>query len=172
MVGVMVGTVAARRETAAAAFRSVAIVALFTIIPLTVVMVRQVRRGAWENVDASNRGERPVLYLVGAVALAALLVYLTVINPQSFMVRGVVGTLSMLAVCAATTRWIKVSLHMAFGALAATVLSLMGSPIGYVLVLVLPALAWARLALSRHTPVEIVLGTIVGILAGGAVHYA
>ena len=60
----------------------------------------------------------------------------------------------MMAVSAAATRWIKVSLHMAFAALAATALALMRSPIGYALLLALPALGWSRLVLQRHTPLE------------------
>ena len=39
-------------------------------------MWRQVRRGRWQNADASNRAERPILYLVCGVALVALLAYL------------------------------------------------------------------------------------------------
>jgi hypothetical protein len=171
MVGGMVGTAASARQTRGEAARSVGIVVLFTIVPLAVLMIRQVRRGAWENVDASNRQERPILYLVGAVALVSLLAYLIVLRPQSFMVRGVVAAFGMLAVCAATTRWIKVSLHMAFAALAATTLALMGSIVGYALVLGLPALAWARLALSRHTRLELALGALAGVAAGAALHY-
>ena len=151
MVGVMVGVAAAARQPPGEAQRSVAIVVGFTVVPLLVLMVRQVQRGAWENADASNRAERPVLYLAGGVALVALLAYVTVLRPHPFMVRGVVGTLGMLAACAVATRWVKVSLHMAFCALAATVLTLMGSVVGYVLVLLLPALAWARLTLNRHS---------------------
>ena len=75
MVGIMVGTAAVARQTAGDAVRSVAIVALFTVIPLFILMVRQVRRGEWDNVDASNRGERPILYFVGGAAVIALLVY-------------------------------------------------------------------------------------------------
>ena len=149
--------------------RSVAIVALFTIVPLAVLMWRQVRRGRWENADASNRAERPILYIVGGIALVALLAYLLLVRSQSFMVRGVVATLGMMAVCAAATRWIKVSLHMAFATLAATALALMRSPVGYVLLLALPALAWSRLTLERHTPLEVALGTIIGAGAGAAI---
>lgn len=163
MVGVMVGMAASARQTRGEALGSVAIVVLFTVVPVATLMVRQVRRGAWENVDASNRDERPILYLVGGVALAALLAYVTVLRPQSFMVRGVMATLGMVAVCAAATRWIKVSLHMAFGALAATALALMGSVVGYVLLAIIPALAWARLTLSRHTPPELALGALAGV---------
>ena len=56
-------------------------------------MWRQVRRGRWQNADASNRAERPILYIVGGIALVALLAYLLLLRPQSFMVRGVVATL-------------------------------------------------------------------------------
>ena len=171
MIGVMAGTAAAARQTTGEAARSVATVAMFTIVPMAVLMWRQVRRGRWKNADASERAERPILYIVGAIALAGLLAYLAVLRPQSFMIRGVVATLGMFAVCGVATRWIKVSLHMAFAALAATALALMKSPVGYALLLALPAVAWARLFLWRHTPIEVILGTFIGAGAGAAIHY-
>jgi membrane-associated phospholipid phosphatase len=170
MVGVMVGAAAAARQTAGEAVRSVGAVVLFTIVPLAVLMWRQVRRGQWENVDASNRGERPILYVVGGAGVVALLAYV-VIRQQSFMVRGVVATLGMMALSAAATRWIKVSLHMAFVALAATALAVARSPIGYLLLLALPALGWSRLVLQRHTPLEVALGAIIGAGAAAALHF-
>ncbi len=170
MVGIMVGTVAAARQTAGDAVRSVAIVALFTVVPLIILMVRQVRRGAWDNVDASNRGERPILYFVGGAAVLTLLVYAVVLR-QDFLVRGVAATLGMLAVCGVATRWVKVSLHMAFATFAATALAMMRSPVGYLLILTLPALLWSRLALQRHTPHEVALGAIIGAATGAASYY-
>lgn len=109
MVGVMVGAAAAAREKPGAALRSVAVVALFTIVPLAALMWRQMRRGRWQNVDASNKAERPVLYLALGIALVALLAFLVLLRTQSFMVRGVLVTFGMMAMCAVTTRWIKVS---------------------------------------------------------------
>jgi hypothetical protein len=76
MVGVMVGAAVASRHSAGEALRSVLIVAAFTIVPLLVLMVRQVRAGAWTNADASNMSERPILYTVGGIGSIALLVYL------------------------------------------------------------------------------------------------
>jgi membrane-associated phospholipid phosphatase len=169
MVGVMVGVAASGRSSAREAARSVLIVLAFTLVPLLVLMVRQVRVGAWKNVDASNANERPVLYLVGGVALTALLAYLAISSPQSYLVRGSVGTLAMLAACAVATRWVKVSLHVAFGALAATTLLMTGSVAGWVLLPLVPALAWSRLLLARHRPLEVALGTLMGFSAGLAV---
>jgi hypothetical protein len=171
MVGIMVGVAAGARQTRGEAAGSVGVVVLFTIAPLAILMWRQVGRGKWENVDASNRGDRPVLYAVGGVALVALLAYLFLLRPESFMMRGVVAILAMMAVCAVATRWIKVSLHMAFATLAATALALGRSPWGYALLLALPALLWARLALQRHTVPEVALGTCIGAMAAAALHY-
>lgn len=171
MVAVMVGVAAATRQTARDAVRTVGTVVLFTIAPLGVLMWRQVRRGKWENVDASNRAERPVLYVVLGVALAALLTYLTLSRPQSFMLRGVAATLGMMAACAIATRWVKVSLHMAFATMTATALALTQSPIGYTLLLALPALVWSRLTLRRHTSIEVVLGAVIGACTGVALLY-
>jgi membrane-associated phospholipid phosphatase len=169
MVGVMVGAAVATRHSAGEALRSVLIVAAFTIVPLLALMVRQVRAGAWKNADASNLSERPILYTVGGLGSIALLVYLLVAQPQSHLLRGAAGFVMMFAVCAAVTRWIKVSLHVAFAALAATTLLLIGSPAGWVLLPIVPALAWSRLALQRHRPVEVAVGAVIGVLAGVAI---
>jgi hypothetical protein len=171
MVGVMAGTAAAARQAPGDAVRTVAVVALFTVVPLSILMARQVRRGAWENVDASKHADRPTLYLVGGLAVMALLAYVMARPSEPFLVRGVVATLAMLAACAIATRWIKVSLHMAFAAFAATAQALMRSPAGYLLLAVLPPLMWSRLALRRHTAAEVALGTIIGAAAGAGIHF-
>jgi hypothetical protein len=136
------------------------------LVPIAALMVRQVRTGSWTNVDASNRAERPLLYAVGVVALLVLLGAALVFRPGSFLIRGAIGVLIMFAVCAVATKWVKVSLHMAFGAVATTTLMSLGSPLGWVLLAVMPALAWSRLALNRHRPAEVVVGVLVGLAFG------
>ena len=169
MVAVMVVVAALHFGTRADAFRALMAVALFTLLPLAVLMVRQVRRGSWTNVDASERGERPVLFVVGLIGLAALLAYSFFFHPHSFLVRGAVGTLGLLSVCAAVTPWLKVSLHMAFGALATATLLLLGSQVGWAILVVMPALAWSRLALERHRPSEVAAGALAGVGAALAI---
>jgi membrane-associated phospholipid phosphatase len=51
------------------------------------------------------------------------------------------------------------------------VLVLLGSLVGWVLVPVIPALAWSRLQLARHQPVELIAGTALGVITGLAVHF-
>ena len=153
------------------ALRLVLLVTVVALLPVGALMFGQVRRGGWTTVDASERAERPLLFGVGIVALAVLLGTLLVLRPGSFLVRGAAGVLAMLAVCTVATRWIKLSLHMAFGALATTTLLALGSPAGWALLALMPALAWSRLALERHRPAEVALGALVGIAFGCAMRY-
>jgi hypothetical protein len=166
MSGVLVGAAAVRLGAPGGAARAVGMVAAFALLPIAILMLVQVRRGSWDNVDASNAGERPVLFLVGGMALGGLLTYLSIRHPESLLLRGGAVVLGMLTTCAVLTRWIKVSLHMAFATLTVTSLLLIGSPVGWILCLVVPALAWARLALGRHTPWEVILGGLIGVAAG------
>lgn len=171
MVAVMVAAVALRHATRAEAARIVVIVIVITLVPIAILMIRQVRRGSWNNVDASNASERPVLFAVGIVGVAILIAYSLYFQPASFLVRGSIGVLMMLACCAFLVRWVKVSLHMAFCALAATILVLLDSPMGWAFLLFLPVLAWSRYALGRHRQHELVLGSAIGLATGLAIYF-
>jgi hypothetical protein len=151
----------------ARAGRSLLLVAGLTLAPVAWLMVRQVRRGRWRDVDASRAHERPALFAVGLAGLGGLLVYLRLTDPASYLVGGVAAVGGMLLVAAAVTRRLKISLHLAFAAFASTTLLWLRSPAGWVLLAVLPALAWSRLALGRHRPLEVAAGVALGGLAAG-----
>jgi uncharacterized membrane protein len=55
MTLVMVLGVALRLSTPRAALQTVLLVAACAIVPVAVLMIRQVRKGTWENVDASRK---------------------------------------------------------------------------------------------------------------------
>lgn len=165
MVAIMVSTAAFHFSTPVRAIRILLMILLFTVVPVAGLMARQIRRGAWADVDASKPRERPILYAASAIGLLLLLGYVLFMQPESYLIRGVLGTLAMLAVCAITTRWLKVSLHMAFGTLATATLLLLDPAIGCILLAFLPVLAWSRLVLSRHKPAEVLVGVLIGLAA-------
>jgi membrane-associated phospholipid phosphatase len=170
MVALMVG-VGGAQESATQPLSGALTLALASMLPVALLIVRQVRRGRWANVDASNVRERPILFVVALAAMAAVLGWLLLTNPQSFLIRGLLVTGAMVAVSAVITRWVKVSLHMAFAAMAATVLTVARSPVGYVLLAVVPVLGWSRVALGRHRWSEVLLGAALGALAAGVLFW-
>ena len=144
---------------------------LIALVPVAIVMAVQVRRGAWEHVDASNRSERRGLYVIGILALAAALVYLVLTQPHSGLTRGVAMSMATLLVLAVVSRWIKVSLHLTFAALAAVNLILVHSALGWLVAALVPLLMWSRLRLRRHTPLEVLLGLVAGVVTALAIHF-
>lgn len=165
MVALLVA-VPAMRQSPGAAVRSVLLVVIAVVVPIAVLMFFQVRRERWSNVDASKASERPVLFMVALAGLVATLGWLLFNDPGSFLVRGILVVAAFLLLAALLTRWIKLSLHVAFAALTATTLCLLGSPVGYALIPVIPAVSWSRMALARHRVHEILLGLVLGVLTG------
>jgi hypothetical protein len=87
-------------------------------------------------------------------------------DPRSFLVRGMVTMTAFVLLAALLTRWVKLSLHVAFAALTATTLSLLGSAVGYTLIAVIPVVLWSRIALARHQVHELLVGLVLGVLTG------
>lgn len=149
----------------AAGVRSALLVALFTVVPLAVLMALQVRSGRWHNVDASRPSERPALFAIAGLGLLGLAVYLAFAQPASPLLRGLLAPVGLLGGAALVNRWVKASLHVGFAVLAAATLIGIGSSLGWALVPVVPVLGWSRLVLGRHRPADLAAGGFLGLAA-------
>lgn len=131
---------------------------------------RQVRRGRWAHVDASDREERGSLnrFLLIAIALGALVAWRRMPTPDLALALALAAGLIALALL--VSRWCKLSLHLAFAGYAAGLLWPYGgwavcAGLGFA-----AAIAWSRLRLSRHVPIDLIVGAVAG--AGAAAVYA
>ena len=134
-------------------------------IAVAVFSVRRARSGRWAHVDASMPPERRELnrLLLYLLPVAALLLWAA--GMPTGVVAGVGLSAGIVLLAQLTRRWLKVSLHCAFAAFAATLVWPHGGLVtgfGALAVLV----AWSRLYLVRHTPAEVAMGTMLGALAG------
>jgi len=127
----------------------------------------QVRQGNWVHIDASKPHERIKLNaLLATVLFASSLISgmlgLAHMLTQGLLITGIIVTLALIL-----GRWVKVSLHSCFSAFAAF---LFWPDLRFLLAMLFFSLAigWSRLALKRHTPLEVVLGLGIGALAGCA----
>jgi membrane-associated phospholipid phosphatase len=145
--------------------RTAVLAAAAIVVPIAVLVAVQRRSGAWETVDASRPRERPVLYAVAGSAAAAVLAAL-VLRRDAGVAREIGGALVLVAGAFAVSRWVKASLHVAFAAFAAAASFRLGAPAAWGFATAAPAIAWSRLRLGRHAPVEIAAGAALGVVAG------
>jgi membrane-associated phospholipid phosphatase len=136
----------------------------------TVVMAYsswQVRRGRWSHVDASGKGERRSLNRFLLVALLASTACAAWFGFSAQLTLGLALSAAIVATAMLTSRWCKLSLHMAFVVFAVFLL-LLDAPwwAGLAGLCFAGAVAWSRLVLQRHVPRDLIAGIAIGALAG------
>lgn len=122
-----------------------------------------------------ERTERTLPYLAGIIGsiIAIILLFLVGAAPP-LIVMSAILTVTVI-VLAIVNVYTKVSLHAATLTGASTTLGLGVHPIFYLLLLFIPAIAWARLYKRRHTLLQVLLGVLiatvipVGIWFGGQI---
>ena len=124
----------------------------------------QVRRGRWQHVDASVRGERRSLniFLLVVFVVAAVLVHSQSLAPALSLALLLAAAIILLALI--LSAWCKLSLHMAFAAFAVFVPDTLPVALGFAVLLV--PIAWSRRVLGRHDWLDIAIGLLAGTAAG------
>lgn len=122
------------------------------------------KMGVFSNFDVSKREQRiylfPAILLAGFVFLASLLVF----GGPIALLYALVYFIISVSVLAIVTLRIKASIHV--GSITAAVVSIIyffGDKY-LILLLIIPAMAWARIIEKRHTFKETVVGFILGLL--------
>lgn len=149
-------------------WRFTAALAATTILPLTFLLVRRTRRGQWSDFDVSRREQRPGLYYAAfpLVALAALVVWL--LDAPPWFLRSFLAIAFLFAAGLLGNRFLKISLHMMIGAFSAVALFRLYPWSPALTLPLLALLAWSRWRLERHTPAEIAVGLLLGVIGGFA----
>lgn len=125
----------------------------------------QVRTGRWSHVDASAPGERRQINRFLVLLFFGIAGLMLVLGKPRSLVMGPALSGGLVALGHLLRRRLKVSLHTSFAAFAA--LLIWPSTVGtFAAILLALAVAWSRLALSRHTPHEVGAGLLAGAVAG------
>jgi hypothetical protein len=140
--------------------RGPALVLALTMFAVATVIFLQVRRGKWSDADVSTRQQRPLFYLVllAATAGAGLLLWQLGVSPS--FIRGTLIAIAMITIQMIANRWLKISLHASFAAFVTGIVATRG--IGIAVTAACLAIAWSRVTLKRHTPLEVFIGLGLG----------
>ena len=141
-----------------------AAIAFLFVIFVALYILAGMKIGFFTNFDISKREQRIYVFPVIIVAGISYLVSLIVFNGPRSLFFAIIYFIISVAILALVTLKIKASVHV--GGLTAALISAVyffNSNYLYLLLLI-PIMAWARIAEKRHTLKETVVGFILGLL--------
>lgn len=131
-------------------------VALFVIVGMML--------GVFSNFDVSKREQRPLLFSFSAFVAFCYLLSLFILNGPKVLYVGffaiVLGLISLVII----NRWIKASIHLATASAALLFTGLAYGGYFFLFLALIPLLAWSRVKTKKHTPMETIIGSILGIV--------
>ncbi len=151
----------AREGTRSAVWWTAAYMAVAVLVPMLFIL-RLFRRGRVTGLDIQLREQRavPMIFTLSAMGVAVALLWLGG-APRSLVVLALVNVALSVVLLLVTLRW-KISVHSAVaGAVGLGAWYLLRTPLP--LVLGVPTVSWARWRLKRHTWMQTVVGSAVGI---------
>jgi membrane-associated phospholipid phosphatase len=121
-----------------------------------------VRRGRLTDHHISRREQRPRMMAISLASLAAGLLLLLWLDAPRALFALVASMVAGLALTLAVTSFWKISIHCAAAAGTVASLVILVSPWWLLLVPLVVLIGWARVEIRDHTPVQVVVGSVVG----------
>ncbi|MFQ5613518.1 MAG: phosphatase PAP2 family protein, partial [Anaerolineae bacterium] len=146
------------------ALKWISIALLVTGLPPLLYIRYLVRTGYLVDIHMPDRDRRikPLIATITWFFCALLLLYAW--HAPQVIILLLAATIFQMALLVAITLLWKISFHSAAIASAATVAVLLESPSAWAVISLVPLVAWARVRLNRHTPWQVILGCLAGIL--------
>lgn len=128
-----------------------------------------IRRGRVTDFDIRMRKQRLVPLIIAlACSLLSLVVCVFLHAPRVLIITIAAGLLPGIALTIVTRFW-QISFHTATLAGALAVAIWLAGPVALVGMPALPAVAWSRVELGRHSVAQVVAGALAGGLGAAAV---
>lgn len=144
---------------------------LFLVL-LTATVYLGVRKGIFVNMDVSKREQRPLLFAICAIFGLVYFISLVVFHAPFVLILVTLGIMFGLVLLSFINRRIKASIHVA--TLTALVITIAVGYGGYfyLLLFLIPLVAWSRVHTNRHTVIEVITGGVLGVFLSTTVYAA
>ncbi|OGH16573.1 MAG: hypothetical protein A3C30_05290 [Candidatus Levybacteria bacterium RIFCSPHIGHO2_02_FULL_40_18] len=123
-----------------------------------------VKKGFFSDIDVSKREERTRLFIFSAIISILYFVTVLTINGPRVLLFGIASLLLGIILADIINHRIKASIHLAVFSSFSVVMGILYGGIFWVLLLVVPLVAWSRIKLRKHEPLETIVGGLVGII--------
>lgn len=133
-------------------------------VPMALLLFWGVRSGKYSDASVSVREQRTSIYAVGGACLVILLAVLIIGKAPVVIIACLISAVIATALGYWINRYTKLSLHSAAMAGCTAVLLWTAPMIGVIMAVFAPLVGWARIRLTHHTPVQILIGWMVSMI--------
>ena len=148
-------------ESTAEALKWAGISVALSVLPVLVVMVCLALLGILDGIFVNPREQRHKIYILSVtLAIAGCIVLWYFGAPKLLAVTFTAGLAAMFIFMGINFFW-KISLHTAFMAASVTVLVMVYGVGAAWTVVLLPPVAWARIEMKQHSPVQVAVGAVL-----------
>ena len=134
------------------------------ILAVALFVIIGVMLGVFSNFDVSKREQRPLLFSFSAFAAFCYLLSLLILDGPKVLFIGFFALVLGLAAILIINRKIKASVHLATATAVLLFIGIVYQGYFFLLLSLIPLLAWSRVKTKEHTPMETVIGSILGIV--------
>ncbi|WP_461074088.1 phosphatase PAP2 family protein [Spirosoma horti] len=140
------------------------------VLPISWYNYRKVKRGQYTNFDVSDQRQRAQFYpvLIGAISLLTGLLFATH-QPRPFCY-GTACVLLLVISSYGVNRYVKASLHTSLSFFLTWAIYSINQPLGLLMGVFSLFIGGSRLVLRRHTLWEVLVGALLGLIAGTALY--
>jgi membrane-associated phospholipid phosphatase len=138
-----------------------------TTLPIALLVILQVIRRKWTDLDVSVRRQRYALYPFGIACMLVLTLSYAHFDAPAVAIRSAYALVIANVVDGIVNLFYKVSAH-ATGAAASSTLIWFATPFAILAIIAAVAtllVGWSRVELKRHTSGQVLLGWLVGVSA-------
>jgi len=134
------------------------------LLAMTFFIIYGVHKRFFTDLDVSKRTQRPLLFIVCFVMGIVYLLGLMFLNGPKILMVVVIGLLLSVFFASLINTRLKMSIHVATVSGLLFALAIIYQGYYYLTLLLIPAVAWSRLEIKRHTLPETIVGGCFGIL--------
>lgn len=132
------------------------------VLAVALFVIMGVMLGVFSNFDVSKREQRPLLFSFSIFAAFCYLISLLVLDGPKILFIVFFAVALGLTAMVIVNSWIKASIHLATATAAILFVGIAYKGYFFLLLGLIPLLAWARVKMKEHTPIETVIGTVLG----------
>lgn len=134
------------------------------ILAVVLFVIIGVVLGVFSNFDVSKREQRPLLFSFSVFAAFCYLLSLLILNAPKILYVGFFALVLGLTAIIIINRRIKASIHLATAAAVLLFVGIVYKGFFFLLLGLIPLLAWSRVKTKEHSPMETIIGSILGIV--------